>query len=834
MFEVDPIHVVKSQIIQAGWNINEILQEPKLSIHGLRLHLDLVLLHEWYPLAVVETKPPGIFSKSFALNQAKHYAEVLGLPLAIVTDGTSYVSLNLESEDTKDWEQFPSPQEVWQWLSRPLDSNEPRLAPVAPASSSLCPKLHQALALGRALDALVAGSKRETILMVQGSGVTAVIAQLIYKLTQSDFFKRTLYISDHLEDIHFLFDSLRGDCAISIANSSQSLDLNSKVHLVTTNYLIKNSLFEGSQEKDSFYDFVITKNINFVDKILDEFNYLNTSAVIGFSNNKISFTRNFPNKPIFEHLIQDEVVDIGPPEGFETVLMGDIAQIDVGLSLRKIQYEVLEEENSLKAGQVYLLTGRDLSEKSDLNFNQVCNIPARKLEIQNFDRGKYERYFIKAGDILIPRIGQYLSKKAIVFPNSIEGNVVFADSIIRVRVDQEKAKPSDVVDFLKSDSGQKIIQRFASSLAGMSRLSVKTLTQTPIFIPRFSSAPILEELSTIATTIRQLKEDILPSLESLEKCTDSNSGEKNEIEVIACQLHQLAAELVPLPLAEKILNNYPTPIAFAYKRFQDSRFNVYEQVQRLRDVYEAASFFIYNLVLADCFRSLDPSKYFIADPGARRAYNGYSMSKRTDFVNAIIIIAKANNGIELFVPELINSPFVQCAENLQELRNSLSHTATASKSRQSKVLEDSIPFVENLLSGLEFLADYRIVRVPSFYRKNGKLNCRMEVYQGTVPVLDEKTASDDFPLEELQQAEYDHLVMLNSSGQILDLHPLYQLVEDERTQYESQICFFKQRKQKEKILEGESVQGSKIIHLEGFDEFEVLQNRILSERPNIS
>jgi hypothetical protein len=65
----------------------------------------------------------------------------------------------------------------------------------------------------------------------------------------------------------------------------------------------------------------------------------------------------------------------------------------------------------------------------------------------------------------------------------------------------------------------------------------------------------------------------------------------------------------------------------------------------------------------------------------------------------------------------------------------------------------------------------------------------------------------------------------------LSKYPLYQLVENEQTQYESHICFFKQRKQKEKKLEGESVLNSKVIHLEGFDEFEELQNSLLEQPP---
>ena len=839
MTEADLIRtVVEPGIFEAGWHNNGVLREQRVSLQGLRLSFDFVLIHEWYPLAVVEVKRPERFNGSGALQQAKYYAETIGLPLAIATDGTNCVSLNLENEQTQSWEKFPSPQDLWQWLDRPVNSDDPRLSP-APGSSP--PRLHQALAIGRVLDALVSGQKRGIISMAQGSGVTIVIAQLMHKLIQSGFCKHILYISDRIEELNVvyeelnvLYSSLNKEHLVSFIESNKPLDANAKIHIVTTKYLIKNKdFFEEDQAETGFYDLIITRNINFIDKLLDGSNALSSATILGFSNTEIAPTKNFANKPIFEYFIEDAVADISPPKGFKTVLMGDIAQISLGLTPSRIQYEIVEEEGALKSRQTYLLSGNNILEDEGINIDKIRKIQPQQL---SEDSGKkdYEKYLIQAGDILIPSIARHFNKKVAVFSEALQGDVVFGNSVIRVRVDPAKANPSDVVSFLRSDSGQIIIQRFASSLAGMPRLTPSALAQTPIFISEeANSTPKVEALSNIAMAIQQLKKDILPSLELLNAPSNSSGEEDNKLAVVALQLRHILDNLVRQPLPERVLSNYPTPIAVAYKRFQDSRFNVYEQVQRLRDVYESVSFFVYNLVLADWFQRLEPTNCFIADSGARRAFNGYSMSRRTDFVSEIINIARSNNGIELFVPELINSPFVQCAKNLQELRNNLSHTATATESRQRRLLEESLPHIEELLSGLDFLEDYRVVRVPSFYKRNGKLTCRIEVYQGTVPVLDEKTASEDFSLDDLLQAECDHLVMLNSSGQILDLHPLYQLVEDESTQFEPHICFFKQRKQQEKILEGESVQNSKIIYLKGFDEFESLQNKIL-EKPSIT
>ena len=82
-------------------------------------------------------------------------------------------------------------------------------------------------------------------------------------------------------------------------------------------------------------------------------------------------------------------------------------------------------------------------------------------------------------------------------------------------------------------------------------------------------------------------------------------------------------------------------------------------------------------MLADVLRRLDPRVYYVQDKGARRAYNGYSMAARMDFVHSIIELAAKRDSQELFVSEIVDSDVVKVAKELQEeFRNRLSHTAT--------------------------------------------------------------------------------------------------------------------------------------------------------------
>jgi hypothetical protein len=96
---------------------------------------------------------------------------------------------------------------------------------------------------------------------------------------------------------------------------------------------------------------------------------------------------------------------------------------------------------------------------------------------------------------------------------------------------------------------------------------------------------------------------------------------------------------------------------------------------------------------------------------------------------------------------------------------------------------------------------------------------RIEVYQGTQPYIEEeKTAFQN--INEQCQADRKHLVLIKNDDAILDLYPMYQLIENETTSFETHICFLK-RYQKEGLF-GESVQGAFEIKLNGLEDFQLL------------
>lgn len=489
-----------------------------------------------------------------------------------------------------------------------------------------------------------------------------------------------------------------------------------------------------------------------------------------------------------------------------------------------------------------LLNGRNILSNGNIDYSSAIKV----VNLQELDKVTLEKYLVKPGDILIPSISRKLDAIAIA-SQEITPPLLFSNTLIRIRISPQKADPLLVFSFIRSDIGKSLLKRNTSSfLLDDFKISVKGISESTIFLPSLSDQEssgkdVESEFSYLTSAIRQLKDEVLPQLQDLNQPEKSQFTHREELAEVSFELRRIASSLTSKPLSARVLSEYPMPVALAYRRFYDSRFNVYEKTQRLRDLFEASFIFVYNLILADWLKNLDSKDYYIEDNGARRAYQTFSLARKNDFLKHIIKIAKINRGRDLFMPEIANSSLTDLFDSLKELRNHLSHSATATKSKQEKILSDNEPVILDVLEELDFLRDYRLVRVPLSYRKGGREIYRMEVYKGVAPQLEEKPIEEDIQSEDLKMAEHDHLILLRNDGKILDLHPLYQLVDNETTQYQPHICFFKQRSEvcqsdnhnaeKLIILKGESINSSETISLKGTEEFEKMIERILKTKP---
>lgn len=134
-------------------------------------------------LAVVEAKHEGK-TPSAGLQQAKQYAEMLGLSFAYATNGHGIVEFDYLTGSERDLNDFPTPAELWARLhgaqNRPVDTSA-LLTPYHPLPDKTA-RYYQEIAINRAFQAILSGRKRNLLTLATGTGKTFVAFQICWRL----------------------------------------------------------------------------------------------------------------------------------------------------------------------------------------------------------------------------------------------------------------------------------------------------------------------------------------------------------------------------------------------------------------------------------------------------------------------------------------------------------------------------------------------------------------------------------------------------------------------------------------------------------------------------
>lgn len=138
-----------------------------------------------FPIAVVEAKARYRHAAD-GLQQAKDYAEVLGLKFAYATNGAEIVEFDYTTGIERILDAFPGPGELWarQRAAAGLDdpvAAERLLTPNFPDRAKPL-RYYQEIAVNRAVQAVLQGRKRILLTLCTGAGKTAVAFQISWKL----------------------------------------------------------------------------------------------------------------------------------------------------------------------------------------------------------------------------------------------------------------------------------------------------------------------------------------------------------------------------------------------------------------------------------------------------------------------------------------------------------------------------------------------------------------------------------------------------------------------------------------------------------------------------
>lgn len=197
--EADTCRVyVTPKIREAGWedqphSITEqkTFTDGRVHVRGSTVHrgdrkrADYILRYTRdYPIAVVEAKPetdpPGT-----GMQQAKDYAEILGLKFAYATNGHTILEFDYLTGTEAELTAYPTPEELFNRLkaSQGIEDTaaEKLLAPYHHVAG-YTPRYYQEIAINRAVQAILQGKRRNLLTMATGTGKTVVAFQVCWKL----------------------------------------------------------------------------------------------------------------------------------------------------------------------------------------------------------------------------------------------------------------------------------------------------------------------------------------------------------------------------------------------------------------------------------------------------------------------------------------------------------------------------------------------------------------------------------------------------------------------------------------------------------------------------
>ena len=187
---------------QAGWDrnpheINEqrIFTDGRiLFVHGKarrgkRKRVDYLLRYRPdLPIAIVEAKASYKHAAE-GLQQARDYAEVLGLKFAYATNGKNIIEVDYLTGKENQVQRFPTPDELWRRQLRVevLEDESVAESLLTPSwvEKSKPMRYYQEIAINRIILAIVTGRKRVLLTLCTGSGKTATAFQVAWKLWTS-------------------------------------------------------------------------------------------------------------------------------------------------------------------------------------------------------------------------------------------------------------------------------------------------------------------------------------------------------------------------------------------------------------------------------------------------------------------------------------------------------------------------------------------------------------------------------------------------------------------------------------------------------------------------
>lgn len=163
------------RIVVVGQRVKR--QPPKRADYLLRYTRD-------FTIAVIEAKA-AYKSPSEGIQQAKEYAQMLGLKFAYSTNGHSIIEFNFISGIEREVASFPTPDDLWKQLCKAESIGSDTAKKIlTPCNYQTWKELryYKEIAINRAVQAIYKKQKRVLLTLATGTGKTSIAFQVCWKL----------------------------------------------------------------------------------------------------------------------------------------------------------------------------------------------------------------------------------------------------------------------------------------------------------------------------------------------------------------------------------------------------------------------------------------------------------------------------------------------------------------------------------------------------------------------------------------------------------------------------------------------------------------------------
>jgi type I restriction enzyme, R subunit len=214
-----------------------------------------------FPLAVVEAKA-SYKTATDAVQQARIYAEMLGLKFAYATNGVDIIEIDYFTGQENRVTSYPKPNDLWQRYQVGVGIQEPaktaQLLTTYNQTLGKPPRYYQQIAINRTVENILNGKRRILLTMATGTGKTVVAFQICWKLWTSRWNRtgehrkpRILYLADR----NILVDDPKDKTFIPFGDARHKIESGEVVHSREMYFAIYQALAESENRVGLFRDY---------------------------------------------------------------------------------------------------------------------------------------------------------------------------------------------------------------------------------------------------------------------------------------------------------------------------------------------------------------------------------------------------------------------------------------------------------------------------------------------------------------------------------------------------------------------------------------------------